>query len=99
MNRVLRFAIVGGLVWKRGTGTAALWSMVVGTVGTLGTMGWLELNAAEPFEGVFANEPIYVGLAASAVVYVLLSLMTRPTDPAVLEAWRVRSRHGVDAAV
>ncbi|UTX35055.1 sodium:solute symporter [Micrococcus luteus] len=91
-------AIVGGLVWKRGTGTAALWSMVVGTVGTLGTMGWLELNAAEPFEGVFANEPIYVGLAASAVVYVLLSLMTRPTDPAVLEAWRVRSRHGVDAA-
>ena len=92
-------AIVGGLVWKRGTGTAALWSMVVGTVGTLGTMGWLELNAAEPFEGVFANEPIYVGLAASAVVYVLLSLMTRPTDPAVLEAWRVRSRHGVDAAV
>lgn len=92
-------AIVGGLVWQRGTGTAALWSMVVGTVGTLGTMGWLELNAAEPFEGVFANEPIYVGLAASAVVYVLLSLMTRPTDPAVLEAWRVRSRHGVDAAV
>lgn len=92
-------AIVGGLVWKRGTGTAALWSMVVGTVGTLGTMGWLELNAAEPFEGVFANEPIYVGLAASAVVYVLLSLMTRPTDPAVLEAWRVRSRHGIDAAV
>lgn len=92
-------AIVGGLVWKRGTGTAALWSMVVGTVGTLGTMGWLELNAAEPFEGVFANEPIYVGLAASAVVYVLLSLMTRPTDPAVLEAWRVRSRHGVDPAV
>ncbi|MBE1538172.1 sodium:solute symporter [Micrococcus yunnanensis] len=92
-------AIVGGLVWKRGTGTAALWSMVVGTVGTLGTMGCLELNAAEPFEGVFANEPIYVGLAASAVVYVLLSLMTRPTDPAVLEAWRVRSRHGVDPAV
>ena len=73
--------------------------MAVGTVGTLGTMGWLALNATEPFEGVFANEPIYVGLAASAVVYVLLSLMTRPTDPAVLEAWRVRSRHGVDAAV
>ena len=46
-----------------------------------------------------AHPGVFDGLAASAVVYVLLSLMTRPTDPAVLEAWRVRSRHGVDPAV
>ncbi|MGC5048138.1 sodium:solute symporter [Micrococcus porci] len=91
-------AIVGGLVWKRGTGTAALWSMVVGTVGTLGTMAYLEATAAARFDGVYANEPIYVGLAASAVVYVVLSLLTQPTPRPVLGAWRHRARHGAQTA-
>ena len=88
-------AIVGGLVWSRGTGTAAMWSMIVGTIGTLGTMAFLEMNAENRFDGVYANEPIYAGLAASAVVYLLLSLMTPPTSPEVLQAWRLRSRTGV----
>ena len=34
----LLVAILGGLVWKRGTGVAAVASMAVGTVVTLGTM-------------------------------------------------------------
>lgn len=44
--------------------------------------------------GVYANEPIYIGLAASAVVYVVVSLLTRPTHPSVLEAWRRRRTEG-----
>jgi len=88
-------AIVGGLVWSRGTGPAAMWSMIVGTLGTLGTMAFLEMNAENRFDGVYANEPIYVGLAASAIVYIALSLMTPRTSPEVMQAWRRRSREGV----
>jgi SSS family solute:Na+ symporter len=83
----LLVAILGGLVWKRGTGIAAAASMGVGSVVTLGTMIILEINAKEPLEGVFANEPIYYGLLASAVVYVAVSLLTKPTDPAVMSRW------------
>lgn len=87
-------AIVGGLLWSRGTGPAAMWSMVAGTLGTLGTTGYLEMNAENRVDGVYANEPIYVGLAASAVVYVLVSLLTPRTDARVMEEWRRRSRTG-----
>lgn len=94
----LLVAILGGLLWRRGTGAGAAWSMVAGTVGTLVTMLVLELRADEAFAGVYANEPIYVGLVLSAVVYVAVSLLTRPTDPAVLDAWRVRARRGAVVA-
>jgi SSS family solute:Na+ symporter len=80
-------AILGGLVWKRGTGIAAAASMAVGSVVTLGTMIILEINASEPLEGVFANEPIYYGLISSALVYIAVSLLTKPTDPAVMSRW------------
>ena len=86
----LLVAILGGLIWKRGTGIAAAASMAVGSVVTLGTMIVLEINAKEPLEGVFANEPIYYGLLASAVVYVAVSLLTKPTDPAVMNRWYLR---------
>jgi solute:Na+ symporter, SSS family len=83
----LLVAILGGLVWKRGTGPAAAASMAVGSVVTLGTMIILEINAKAPLDGVFANEPIYFGLLASAVVYVAVSLLTPPTDPSVMSHW------------
>jgi len=86
----LLVAILGGLVWKRGTGLAAAASMAVGSVVTLGTMIILEINAQAPLDGVYANEPIYYGLIASAVVYIAASLFTRPTDPAVMQAWQRR---------
>jgi SSS family solute:Na+ symporter len=86
----LLVAILGGLVWKRGTGLAAAASMAVGSVVTLGTMIILEINAKAPLDGVYANEPIYYGLIASAVVYIAASLFTRPTDPAVMQAWQRR---------
>lgn len=84
-------AIIGGLVWPRATGTAALWSMIVGSVGTLATMAVLEAQAEQRFDGIYANEPIYVGLAASALVFFVVSLASRPTDPEVLRAWKERA--------
>jgi SSS family solute:Na+ symporter len=86
----LLVAILGGLVWKRGTGHAAAASMAVGSVITLGTMIILEINAEVPLDGIYANEPIYFGLAASAVVYIAVSLLTKPTDPAVMKNWKRR---------
>ena len=86
----LLVAILGGLVWKRGTGIAAAASMAVGSVVTLGTMIILEINAEVPLDGIYANEPIYCGLLASAAVYVAASLLTHPTDPAVMRAWHRR---------
>ncbi|OAX63725.1 hypothetical protein A5N15_03615 [Rothia kristinae] len=73
--------ILGALVWQRATGAAAGWSMVVGTVGVLVSMAVF---------GVEANAPIYVGLAASLVVFVGVSLATPPTPRHVLGAWRER---------
>ena len=90
----LLVAILGGLVWKRGTGVAAAASMAVGTVITLGTMIILEINAEVPLDGIYANEPIYYGLAASAVVYIAVSLLTKPTDPAVMKNWQRRVAGG-----
>ncbi|MDT5066579.1 MAG: solute:Na+ symporter, family [Mycobacterium sp.] len=75
----LLVAILGGFLWKRATGTGALWSMGVGTVVTLGTMFAVG--------DVLANEPIYYGLAASLIAYVVASLMTTRTTADVLQVW------------
>lgn len=75
----LLVAILGGFVWKRATGAGALWSMGVGTAVTLGTMVLVG--------DVLANEPIYFGLAASLIGYVVASLMTPRTPPEVLQVW------------
>jgi SSS family solute:Na+ symporter len=64
--------------------------MAVGSVITLGTMIVLEINAEVPLDGIYANEPIYYGLAASAIVYIAVSLLTKPTAPAVMQNWRRR---------
>jgi len=47
---------------------------------------------------VLANEPIYYGLAASLVAYVVGSLLTPPTSANVLQVWDDRLA-GKDAAV
>ncbi|MET9555073.1 sodium:solute symporter [Streptomyces sp. NPDC006645] len=73
--------ILGGLLWKRGTVQGALAAMVVGGLSVIGLM---------TAYGILANEPIYYGLIASLVVYVVVSLATKPTDAAVLAAWRRR---------
>ncbi|MFC6061739.1 sodium:solute symporter [Streptomyces ochraceiscleroticus] len=73
--------ILGGLLWKRGTGTGALAAVATGGATVIALMAW---------RGVLANEPIYYGLLVSLVAYVIVSLSTRPTDPAVLAEWRAR---------
>lgn len=83
----LLVAILGGLIWRRGNGLGAGASMAAGTLVTLGVMAYLEIRAAEQYAGIYANEPIYAGLIAALVVYVGVSLMTRPTDPEVMAAW------------
>ncbi|MFP1627025.1 sodium:solute symporter [Streptomyces sp. 5K101] len=73
--------ILGGLLWKRGTVQGALAAVAVGGVSVIGLMATY---------GILANEPVYYGLLASLAAYVVVSLVTRPTDAAVLAAWRER---------
>jgi SSS family solute:Na+ symporter len=75
----LLVAILGGFVWKRATGAGALCSMAAGTVVTLTTMAVVG--------DVLANEPIYYGLAASLIAYVVGSLATARTSAEVLSIW------------
>jgi solute:Na+ symporter, SSS family len=75
----LLVAILGGFLWKRATGAGALVSMGVGTVVTLGTMAIVG--------DVLANEPIYYGLAASLIAYIVVSLATPRTPEPVLQVW------------
>ncbi|MFB1296406.1 sodium:solute symporter [Mycobacterium sp. pW049] len=86
----LLVAILGGFIWKRATGAGALWSMGVGTVVTLATMVIVG--------DVLANEPIYYGLGASLIVYVVVSLLTPRTAPGVLQVWddRLAGREEAD---
>ena len=77
----LLVAILGGLTWRRGNAVGAASSMVAGAIAVV--IGMLAF-------GVMANAPIYIGLAVSAVVFVAVSLATRPTDPGVLRAWDER---------
>ncbi|WP_112274629.1 sodium:solute symporter [Lentzea terrae] len=74
----LLVAIIGGLVWKRGTRLGAMTSMAVGSL----TAIWFMV-----FVDVYANEAIYYSLGASLVTYVVVSLATPATDPAVLAQW------------
>ncbi|WP_026553708.1 sodium:solute symporter [Arthrobacter sp. 35W] len=90
----LLVAIVGGLVWKRGTGHGAAWSMAAGCITTLGLLvlyGTGVLHSLDPFnDGIYANEPIYFGLIASLLVYIAVSLATKPTDAAIRTEWDAR---------
>ncbi len=93
----LLVAILGGLTWKRGTGPGAAVSMIAGSVVTLGTLAAYAGFAIG--DGIYANEPIYFGLIASAVSYVVVSLLTKPTDPAVMPAWEERVAGRVEEEV
>ncbi|HAY43264.1 MAG TPA: sodium:solute symporter [Micrococcaceae bacterium] len=100
----LLVAIIGGLLWKRGNGIGAAASMAAGTLVTLGTMIILEIQAEQKFDGVYANEPIYFGLIASAVTFIVISSLTRPTPAQVIEHWNQRvagttAVEGVEAGI
>jgi SSS family solute:Na+ symporter len=73
--------ILGGLLWKRGTAQGALAAVAVGGLAVIALMATY---------GILANEPVYYGLLSSLAAYIAVSLMTKPTDAAVLAAWRER---------
>ena len=73
--------ILGGLVWKRGNLPGAMASMIAGGTTVIVLM---------VTDGLLANEPIYYGLLAGLVAYVAVSLLTKPTEEAVVEAWHRR---------
>ncbi|MFE3072358.1 sodium:solute symporter [Streptomyces sp. NPDC059247] len=73
--------ILGGLLWRRGTVQGALAAVTVGGLSVIGLM-WTF--------GILANEPVYCGLLASLLAYVIVSLATPRTDAAVLAHWRAR---------
>ena len=87
----LLVAILGALWWPRGNGTGAGAAMIAGSAVTLGTMLWMELQSTEPYAGVYANEPIFFGLAASTLAFVVGSLVSDPTDAVTMAAWERRA--------
>lgn len=88
----LLVAILGGMLWKRATITGALASIITGTVLTIGTM----IIVGD----IYANSPIFAGLAGSLVAWVVGSLLSKPTPAAVTEEWnrRISSTRHYDAA-
>jgi SSS family solute:Na+ symporter len=74
--------VVLGVYWKRGTRAGAFSSMIIGTATAL---GWLA--AKNPF-GLHGFIP---GVAVSLIVFVVVSLLTRPPAPElVARAWGER---------
>lgn len=83
----LLVAIIGGLVWKRGTGLGAAWSMAVGCALTLVMLILYATSIIPSADGIYANEPIYFGLIASLLVYVVVSLLTPATPAHIRKGW------------
>lgn len=83
----LLVAILGALLWRRGTLPGAVAGMTVGSVVVIVSM---------ITHGMLANEPIYYGLGASLVAYVVVSLLTPRTPETVLAEWDRRLRGNGD---
>jgi SSS family transporter len=66
--------VVLGLNWRRGTKEGAIWSMVAGFFGCLGWTFTLQRSFAS--HGI---DSVEVGVALSAITFVLVSRMTKPT--------------------
>jgi SSS family solute:Na+ symporter len=77
----LLVAIVGALFWKRGTRQGAYASMIAGTGFVVAFM---------IIDGVEANTPIYWGLGASLLVYLVVSFATPRTADSILSVWTRR---------
>jgi SSS family transporter len=71
--------VVLGLNWRRGTREGAIWSMVAGFLGCL--IWTFTLQRSFNRHGI---DSVEVGVALSAVTFILVSRMTRPTPAANL---------------
>ena len=83
----LLVAIIGGLVWKRGTGLGAAWSIAVGCLVTVALLVLYATGTIDSADGIYANEPIYFGLASSLLVYVVVSLLSPATPANIRKIW------------
>ncbi|MBA8824263.1 SSS family solute:Na+ symporter [Saccharopolyspora lacisalsi] len=75
--------IIGALFWRRANVVGALASMTVGSLTVVGLM---------IVRGIEANEPVYIGLTASVVVFVVAGLLAPPTEQQQLATWEARLR-------
>ena len=73
--------IIGALFWRRATATGAVSAIVIGSVVVIVLMAT---------QGLYSNDPIIYGMAISLVVFVVASLATKPSDPALVAAWHRR---------
>ena len=64
--------VIGAMLWRRGTGVGALTSMAISGTAVVALLCTL---------GIDSDAPIYAGLGLSLVVYVVVSLVTRPPEP------------------
>ena len=73
--------ILGGLIFKRGTIVGVMAGMIFGTLTTIIIMIAID---------IYASEAIYLGLIASLLGYVIGSLVSKPTPPETMAAWKER---------
>lgn len=73
--------ILGGLVFKRGNIVGVMAGMILGSLTTIVIMITM---------GIYSSEAIYLGLIASLLGYVIGSLVSKPTPPEVMAAWKAR---------
>lgn len=73
--------ILGGLIFKRGNIVGVMAGMILGALTTIVIMITM---------GIYSSEAIYLGLIASLLGYVIGSLVSKPTPPEVMAAWKER---------
>ena len=75
--------VIGGMIWKRATIKGVIFSIAAGIVVTFGHMAYVR--------DVYSDTSIFYGMGASLVAYVVGSLVTSPTSPAVMAEWKRRA--------
>ena len=83
LSGALLVPIIGALFWPRATGAGALAAMAAGGIVVVALM---------LVQGLFANGPIIYGILTSLVVFVVVSLLTRPASQGDAAAWDRRVR-------
>jgi SSS family solute:Na+ symporter len=89
--QLLPAVLIGGLFWRRATAPGVFAGLLVGWAGCAG----LHLSGFEQVGGMAVG---FVMLLANIAAFVLVSLLTRPTDPAITERFFATIYAGPEAA-
>jgi SSS family solute:Na+ symporter len=65
--------VIGAMLWRRGTGAAAIASIAVGSIAVVALLAAL---------GIDSDAPIYAGFGSSLIIYVAVSLWSGVPDAA-----------------